>query len=71
MYGRLAPILSCFNNDHSWIMEWQTNQLEATPDLDPTQLSKYLSIRVVPVVKEQCFYLGSGYVQRGHNSGRW
>ena len=56
MYGRLAPILSCFNNDHSWIMEWQTNQLEATPDLDPTQLSKYLSIRVVPVVKEQCFY---------------
>ena len=44
MYGRLAPILSCFNNDHSRIMEWQTNQMEATPDLDQTQPSKYLSI---------------------------
>ncbi|KAI2513931.1 hypothetical protein MHU86_315 [Fragilaria crotonensis] len=56
MYRRLAPILSCFNNEHSWMMEWQTDQMDETNDIDPVQLSKYLSIRVVPVAKEQCFY---------------
>lgn len=56
MYRRLAPILSCFNNEHSWMLEWQTDQMDVMPDIDPTQLSKYLSIRVVPVVKEKCFY---------------
>ncbi|KAI2496154.1 hypothetical protein MHU86_18340 [Fragilaria crotonensis] len=56
MHRRLAPILSCFNTDHSWMMEWQVDQMDATPDIDPAQLSKFLSIRVVPVAKEQCFY---------------
>jgi hypothetical protein len=56
MYRRLAPILSCFNNEHSWMLEWQTDQMDETHDIDPVQLSKYLSIRVVPVAKEQCFY---------------
>ena len=55
-YLRLAPILSCFNNEHTWIVEWQTEQMGEAPELDPAQLSKYLSIRIVPVVKDKCFY---------------
>jgi hypothetical protein len=53
---RLVPILSCFNNEHTWMMEWQTDQMEETSDIDPAKLSKYLSIRIVPVIKDQCFY---------------
>lgn len=55
MHLRLAPIMSCFNNEHTWLMEWQTDQLAADADLEPTQFSKFLSIRVVPMAKE-CFY---------------
>ena len=56
MHRRLAPILSCFNNEHSWMMEWQVDQMDVVADLDPAKLSKFLSICVVPVAKEQCFY---------------
>ena len=56
MHLRLAPILSCFNNDHTWMLEWQTDQMHLQSELEPAQLSKFLSIRVVPVAKEQCFY---------------
>jgi hypothetical protein len=56
MHRRLAPILSCFNTDHSWMMEWQVDQMDEASEIAPAQLSKYLSIRVVPVAKEQCFY---------------
>ena len=56
MYERLAPILSCSNNDKTWLMEWQTDQMASSPDLDPASLSKYLGIRFVPVAKQQCFY---------------
>jgi hypothetical protein len=38
------------------MMKWQTNQMEATPTLDPAQQSKYLSIRIVPDAIEQCFH---------------
>ena len=55
-YLRLAPILSCFNTEHTWMVEWQTDQMEEATDLDPAQLSKYLSIRIVPVAKDKCFY---------------
>ena len=70
LHLRLAPILSCFNTDHSWMLEWQTNQMDDLPDIEPTQLAKYLSIRVVSVAKEQCFYFsfrinatGAGFSQ--------
>jgi hypothetical protein len=56
MYRCLAPILSCFNSAHSWMIEWQTDQMGESPDIDPAQLSKFLSICVVPVAKESCFY---------------
>jgi hypothetical protein len=56
MYIRLAPILSCFNNPHSWLIEWQTDQLAPTQDVSSSQLSKFMSIRVVPVLAQQCFY---------------
>jgi hypothetical protein len=56
MYIRLAPILSCFNNPHSWLIEWQTDQLAPTPDVSSSQLSKFMSIREVPVLAQQCFY---------------
>ena len=57
MFSRLAPILSCFNTKYTWMIEWQTDQMEDLVDIDPTQLAKYLSIRIVPVVKERAFYL--------------
>ena len=56
MYTRLAPLLSCFNTQHSWIIEWQTDQLAPEQALSSVQLSKFLSIRVVPVLAQQCFY---------------
>ena len=27
MYLRLALILLCFNNEHTWMVEWQTEQM--------------------------------------------
>jgi hypothetical protein len=56
MFSRLAPILSCFNTRYTWMVEWQTDQMEASVDLDPKHLAKYLSIRISPVVKEGAFY---------------
>ncbi|KAI2509010.1 hypothetical protein MHU86_5386 [Fragilaria crotonensis] len=56
MYSRLAPLLSTFNTQHSWMIEWQTDQLAPDQTISPTQLSKFLSIRVVPVTAQQCFY---------------
>jgi hypothetical protein len=56
MFSRLAPILSCFNTQYTWVVEWQTDQMDDSVDIDPTQLAKFLSIRIVPVVKELAFY---------------
>ena len=56
LYLRLAPILSVFNSSHSWIIEWQTEQLATSKILEPASLTKFLSIRVMPSVKQQCFY---------------
>ena len=56
MFQRLAPILSCFNNEHTWMMEWQTDQMDDSHDISAPLLSKYLSIRIVPVPKQKCFY---------------
>jgi hypothetical protein len=56
MFSRLAPILSCFNTKYTWMIEWQNDQMEDSVDIDPTKLAKYLSIRIVPVVKERAFY---------------
>ena len=47
MHLRLAPILSCFNTETTWLMEWQTNQLADAADIPPLGLSKFLSIRVL------------------------
>ena len=44
MSSRLAPILSCFNTKYTWMIEWQTDQMEDTADSEPSQLAKYLSI---------------------------
>ena len=55
MYARLAPILSCFNMEHTWMMEWQTERMPTLADLDPVGLSKFLSIRVLAYAKDQCF----------------
>ena len=70
MYLRLAPILSCFNTEHTWLLEWQTDQLATCPVLPPTQLSKFLSIRIVAVAQQQCIYFsfrlcasGSQFIQ--------
>ena len=57
MFSRLAPILSCFNIRYTWMIEWQTVQMEDSVDLDPQHLAKYLSIRISPVVKEGAFFL--------------
>ena len=56
MFSRLAPILSCFNTQYTWMVEWQTDQMEDSADIDPNQLAKFLSTRIVPVIKEQAFY---------------
>jgi hypothetical protein len=37
-------------------LEWQTNQVAASATLDPSQLSKYLSIKVVANNQQQCFF---------------
>ena len=55
MYKRLAPIRSCFNNAHTWMMEWQTEQMADCHDIPASSLAKYLSIRIVPVPKQKCF----------------
>ena len=65
MYLRLAPILSCFNNEHTWLLEWLTDQMPAEADILCTQLAKYLSIRVVPVAKEKCFYFSFRIAGKG------
>ena len=65
MHLRLAPILSCFNTQYTWMMEWQTDQMDVAADIDPAQMSKYLSIRVASVAKDQCFYFSF----RIHGSG--
>ena len=65
MYQRLAPILSCFNNEQTWMMEWQTDQMDSDSDIDPVKLSKFLGIRVASVSKDQCFYFSF----RIHGSG--
>jgi hypothetical protein len=56
MYTRLAPLLSTFNTQHSWMIEWQTDQLAKEQTISPSQLSKFLGIRIVPVTAQQCFY---------------
>lgn len=56
MYLRLAPIMSAFNSRHSWVVEWQTDQLATSPILDPATLTKFLSIRVIPSIKQKCFF---------------
>ena len=56
MHARFAPILSCFNTDNTWVMEWQTDQMQDSADILPVGLSKYLSVRVLAVAKERCFY---------------
>jgi hypothetical protein len=58
MYLRLAPLLSAFNSPHSWVVEWQTDQLARPQILDPATLSKFLSIRVIPSIKQKCFFFG-------------
>ena len=55
MFSRLVPILSCFNTQYTWMLEWQTYQMEDSVDIEPKHLVKYLSIRIVPVVKERAF----------------
>ncbi|KAI2493432.1 hypothetical protein MHU86_21131 [Fragilaria crotonensis] len=56
MYIRLAPLLSTFNTAHSWVIEWQTDQLAPEQIISPAQLSKFLGIRMVTVSAQQCFY---------------
>jgi hypothetical protein len=56
MYTRLALLLSTFNTQHSWVIEWQTDQLATEQIISPSQLSKFLSIRDLPVSAQQCFY---------------
>jgi hypothetical protein len=56
LYLRLAPILSVFNSSYSWMIEWQTDQLVTSQILEPASLTKFLSIRVMPSVQQQCFY---------------
>ncbi len=56
LYLRLTPILSCFNNEHTKILEWQTDQVAASATLDSSQLSKYLSMKVVANNQQQCFF---------------
>jgi hypothetical protein len=57
LHQRLAPILSCFNNEYTWLMEWQTDQMPAASDLATGQISQYLGIRVATIAKDQCFYV--------------
>jgi hypothetical protein len=57
LFARLAPILSCFNTPHSWLVQWQTDQFATTKAIEPHQVAQFLSIRKVTSVKQQCFYL--------------
>ena len=65
MHACLAPIMSCFNNEHTWIMEWQTDQMSEVPELSLSGFSKYLSLRSLTLVRERCFYFSF----RLHGSG--
>jgi hypothetical protein len=56
MYTRFAPILSSFNTTHSWVVEWQTDQLAKAPQIEPTQVDQFMSIRCVASPKQKCFY---------------
>ena len=38
------------------MMEWQTDHMDDSHDISAPLLSKYLSIRIVPVPKQKCFY---------------
>ena len=56
MFARFAPILSGFNTTHSWVAEWQTDQMAKAHIIEPAQLAQFLSIRKITSVKQQCFY---------------
>ncbi len=56
MYTRFDPILSGFNNSHSRVIEWQTDQMSQTSIISPTQVDKFLSVRCVASSKQKCFY---------------
>ena len=56
MYTRFAPILSSFNTTHSWVVEWQTDQLAKAPQIELTQMDQFMSIRCVASPKQKCFY---------------
>jgi hypothetical protein len=55
IYERFAPIRSYFNTEHTWVMEWQNDQISEAAVHSPIGLSKFLSISVLALVKEQCF----------------
>jgi hypothetical protein len=38
------------------MIEWQTDQLAKEQTISPSQLSKFLGIRIIPVTAQQCFY---------------
>jgi hypothetical protein len=70
MYTCFAPILSGFNNNHSRVIEWQTDQMATTSIISPTQVDKFSSIRCVASSEEKCFYFsfrihatGSQFIQ--------
>jgi hypothetical protein len=54
LHQQLAPICSCFNNEHTWLMEWQTNQMPVVLEIDTGQISQYLGIRVATIEIDQC-----------------
>ncbi len=57
MFTRLfAPILSSFNTTHSWVVEWQTDQMAKTKLVEATQVDQFLSIRRVASNKHKRFY---------------
>jgi hypothetical protein len=56
MYTRFAPILSSFNTTHSWVVEWQTDQMAKEEMIPPTKVDQFLSIRCVTSIKHKCFY---------------
>ena len=56
MYTRFAPILSSFNTTHTWVVEWQTDQLAKANTIPPTQVDQFLSICCVTSTKQKCFY---------------
>jgi hypothetical protein len=56
----LAPLLSSFNTQLSWMIDWQTDQLASKKAIFPSQLSKFLSTWIVPVSAQQSFYFSVG-----------